>query len=263
LLAGKLTGLNPDMVIAYDGVNDAHYSALVPDGLWRPNFTDTAEGYRRRFTSDINLQQSVRDRLVSLLQGASYTMFYASELAGGRSIRNIRSTDDLSPDEYSRWYASLREKACSASVAGAAPYPGLADMARARVEGAIGYARNIATMQAASEAAGAIFVHVLQPTALNKKHLFPCESFSLRWNEAAYHDFKHEMSKQYALLGQETTVLAKRQHGGIYLDLSHATDDIDEYLYDDWHHAFPTGHLTEIVGDLIVKGIKDAGRAER
>lgn len=263
LLAGKLTGLQPDMIIAYDGVNDAHYGALARDDVWRDNWTDTAEGYRRRFSADINLQQTVRQRVVNLLQGVSYAMYFANEMTSGRVARAARSTDDYSPNEFAKWYASIREAGCDAPVESAKPYPGLSETAKARPEAAAAYARNVQTMQAATEAAGAKFVHVLQPTALNKRKLFPCENYSLRYNEAAYKNFKSEMSRQYDLLSASVGTVAAKQNSGIYLDLAKFTDEIDQYLYDDWHHEFTTGKLTEIVGAKIAAAILEKKKAQQ
>jgi hypothetical protein len=127
----------------------------------------------------------------------------------------------------------------------------MADHATARIGAASAYAQNIFAMQAAVEAAGARFVHVLQPTALGKKKMYPCEEYSFRWNGAAYKDFEREMSRQYEMLGESVAAISKMRSGGIYLDLSRATDDIDEPLYDDWHHASTNGRLPEMVGKII------------
>lgn len=255
LLSGKLLAFRPDMVIAYDGVNDAFFGAVTKEGLWRQNFTDVAAGYRQRFVVDINLQQSVRERLVSLLRSVSYTMFYVDEYQNGATIRKLREWDDLTPNEFAARYAERREKACTASVDSAAPYPNMSDQAKARPEAARAFAQNIAAMQAASEAAGVQFVHVLQPTALNKQKLFPCEEFSFRWNGKAYKDFRRELSMQIVLLADAASSVAKKHVNGIYIDLSEATNDSAEYLYDDWHHEFPQGPLLEIVGKLIADDI--------
>lgn len=255
LLSGKLLAFRPDMVIAYDGVNDAHYGALTKDGIWRQNFTSLAESYRERFVADINLQQGVRQRFLSLLRAVSYTMFLVDEVTVGAEIRQIRDRDKMTPGEYSTWYSSTREKACQASVDGAAPYPFLADQASARPEAAFAYAQNIIAMQAATESVGAKFVHVLQPTALNKAKIYPCEDFSFRWNGKAHNYFRRELSRQFEMFGEAVTQAAKKQKGGIYIDLSHATDDIDEYLYDDWHHENPTGRLFDIVGKMVATDI--------
>ncbi|QWG17062.1 SGNH/GDSL hydrolase family protein [Bradyrhizobium sediminis] len=257
LLAGKLTGLKPDMVIAYDGVNDAHNGALTPPEIWRDNYSETAENFRKRYTVDINLQQSVMERFTSLLHGGSYAMFFATEITQGAAVRAARDPDKFHPNEFSRWWSGLREKVCSAPVGDAKPNPGLSTVAQAKQAAANAYARNIQTMQAATESVGAKFVHVVQPTALNKRKLFPCESFSLRWNEKAHANFRVELMRQYAMLSEAVARVAANQSSGIFIDLASSTDEIDEYLYDDWHHAFATGRLTEIVGGLIARNIRE------
>jgi len=252
LVVGKLVYQKPDMIVVYNGVNDAFYGSVMRD--WRPNETDVTEHYRRRFYEDIRLQLTPLQRLNYLLDGASYTKYLVEEIRIGKRASQVDDMRRYTARDWADKIAATREQACAGPLP--PPVPAFGDQARVNPEAVDVFAGHVQLMRQASNKAGIAFVHVLQPTAFTKKKLYPCERFSIDFNNASYKDMQRVWIATYDLMRERLRRDSSRWGAGsLHVDLSRFTDDMDAYLYDDFCHAWRQGPLTRIVGEEIARHI--------
>lgn len=252
LSLSTLVYYQPNLIIAYDGVNDAFYGSVLKKEYWKPNATDLTVNYKSRMDSAFDMPPT--QRLKYFLESSSYFYYYISKL-------NIKEEkvhfDDLTPVEFSEKADRDTENRISISpsqYAKGLQRPNIySDRATYNPESVRAYLNNIRAMAASLDAIGISFLHVLQPTAFTKKKLYPREKWSIDFNNAYYAGFQEVTVKTLREFrrGQQeiakTSTFSKAQ----FLDLSNLTDSMDEYLYDDYCHAYKNGRLTAVVGRAI------------
>jgi lysophospholipase L1-like esterase len=252
LILSTLIYHQPDLILVYDGVNDAFYGSTLRKDLWKPNTTNLTLNYKSRM--DIAFAMPPFQRLRYVLEGFSYTYYFVSKLNKQQGGANV---DDLTPEEFSELADSNTEKRTSTSpvlFAKDLSRPDIyADYARFNADAVNAYLNNIRAMAASLDSIGISFLHVLQPTALTKKKLYPREKWSIDFNNAYYEGFQEVTIKTLREFrdGQQRIAKTSIYPKARFLDLSSLTDSMDEYLYDDYCHAYKNGRLTAVVGHAI------------
>lgn len=252
LSVSTLIYYQPNLIVAYDGVNDAFYGSVLKREYWKPNATDLTINYKSRMDSTFDMPPL--QRLRYFLESSSYTYYYISKL----NIREVKTHfDDLTPVEFSEIVDRDTENRTAippSRYARGLQRPDIySDHATYNPESVSAYLNNIKAMAASLDANGISFLHVLQPTALTKNKLYPRENWSIDFNNAYYAGFQEVMVKTLREFrrGQQEIAKSSAFSKARFLDLSSLTDSMDEYLYDDYCHAYKNGRLTAVVGRSI------------
>lgn len=247
----------PDLIIDYDGVNDAFFANVITPSLWKPNITDLTVGYKYRL--DFVTEMPPLKRVKYLLEGFSYINYFVDKFSADKD--KAIDQDEMTPAEYSRLLDSQsaeRIKTDPIEFAKNIGYPDtFSNQANINYRAVSVYLNNIRTIAVSLKASNIRFLHVLQPTAFTKKKLFPREAWSVNFNNAHYKDFQSSMIQTFDLFreGQKSLARDLSSRGTEFLDLSRLTDDIDAELYDDYCHASRNGELTLLVGNAIAEFI--------
>lgn len=250
LVLGKLLNLKPDLIVAYNGVNDVFYGTVMRDR--QPNASDVTQHYRRRYYEDIDRKLTTGQRLGYFLDGVSFAKYMVTELAISKQVTEIDDMRRMTARQWADKLASNRDEACAKDLPPIGENPTFSPVAVLNARALSSYAANVKTMSDASAIAGVSFLHALQPTAFSKKKLYPCESYSIRYNNAAYKDMQAVWLESYKVARRHLSELAAGAPASSKLvDLSTLTDDMDEYLYDDFCHAWRKGRLTQVVGERL------------
>lgn len=252
LSLSTLVYYQPDLIVAYDGVNDAFYGSVLKKEYWKPNASDLTIKYKSRMDSTFDMPPL--QRLGFFLESSSYTYYYIAKL----NIREDRANiDDLTPVEFSE--LANRDTEDRTAIPPSQYAKGLqrldiySDHAVFNPESVNAYLNNIKAMAASFDAIGISFLHVLQPTALTKNKLYAREKWSIDFNNAYYAGFQEVIVKTLGEFrrGQQEIAKTSNFSKARFLDLSNLTDSMDEYLYDDYCHANKNGRLTAVVGRAI------------
>lgn len=252
LSLSTLVYYQPDLIVAYDGVNDAFYGSVLKKEYWKPNASDLTIKYKARMDSTFDMPPL--QRLRYFLESSSYTYYYIAKL----NIREEKThIDDLTPVEFSELANRDTENRTAtppSQYAKSLQRPEIySDHATFNPESVNAYLNNIRSMAASLDANGISFLHVLQPTALTKNKLYPREKWSIDFNNAYYAGFQEVTVKTLREFrrGQQEIAKTSTFSRARFLDLSNLTDSMDEYLYDDYCHAYKNGRLTAVVGRAI------------
>ena len=256
LIVGKLVYLKPDMVIVYNGHSDAFYGSTMRKEIWRPNFFNISMHYSKRFDQTVRQIMTPLQRLNFFLDGVSYTKYLLQKIVNADEIAKIQDMNMLTARQNAEQLAANREQQCSASLPLLrTPNETFKNVATVNRKAIDVYINNIAAMATALSDRSIRFVQVIPPTAFSKKRLFPCEKRSIELNNFMYQGFADVFQETLAIMGRELKKLSTTQNDtqSMYIDLSLFTDEMDEYIFDDFAHAYRKGPLTRLVGEEIAR----------
>lgn len=257
LIFSKLIYLQPDLIIVYNGANDAHYASVADQKHWAPNTTELSKNWHIRFEKDLNKQLSVRERLSYLIRGVSYTLALLYQFK--MDIQQVKTYTDesLTAEEVSAKLSVGRDEQCLKQSLNAqfkemyhdSFFANKATFNSTAIDAYFNNTTAIKDLLARNKIA---FLHVLQPVAISKKILFPCERSSIEMNNKKFENYSLVFLETYNAMRERLKKLPdSRSQRFKRLDLSRFTDDRKEYLYDDIVHAYSKGILTKIVGTKI------------
>ena len=252
LILSTLIYYAPDLVISYNGANDAYYGSVLSATSWRQNATETNINFDRRMAKVYAMPPV--ERLRYTLEAYSYSYYWINRLFQANAAIDF---DEMSPEEFSEYCDRQTEKRTEIDpvlYAKRLQRPSIYSDQAVLNEAAIDtYINNMQFTAASLGALNIKFLHVLQPTALNKSHLYPREGWSIEFNNAYYRDFQSVMLHTLRSFSDRLRRIAtqKPNRQTRFLDLSAFTDTVDEYLFDDYCHAYKHGRLTALVGEKI------------
>ncbi|MCB1174169.1 MAG: SGNH/GDSL hydrolase family protein [Leptospiraceae bacterium] len=258
-ILSRLIYLEPDLIVVFDGANDAYYGVALKQESWRPNQSDLTIGYHRRMYAFREMRPY--ERLAYTLNAFLYTPNFI--YAMGKRLRSTGSTGSVFSMTEAEYLAYQDESTAArvsvnpvsyANSLGRADY--IAVAAQYNEASVQVYVNNVRTMADIAKQQEVAFLHVLQPTALTRQNRSERAQWSVDFNEAYLPGFREQTLRtfnQYSRRLKRVAAVFPEQRIR-FLDLSRFTDNLPgNTLFDDYVHVHRDGNLTELIGAEIAR----------